>query len=234
MVGLKKKLSVFLTATLIATAMSGVACATTPGAVGDNIVVNGNLKEDAKGWNGLGTSGGRTSSWVDGVEGTNDGCLSIVYSEDATQNNGNPGFTQGIKLERDAWYVMSARVKIMDFDPSNPNTPKDKVAASIYMTDLPELTNEEKQWHAYAVVAQDTPIPVTEYEKDGKTMCSTEWTTVRGYYKYSGPESYDNANCNLQVRGSRDNNTKISYYVDDIEVYKIANPVANGGFEDTG
>ncbi|WP_249310590.1 SGNH/GDSL hydrolase family protein [Congzhengia minquanensis] len=234
MVGLKKKLSVFLTATLIATTVSGVACATTPGAMGDNIVVNGNFKEDAKGWNGLGTSGGRTSSWVDGVEGTNDGCLSIVYSEDATQNNGNPGFTQGIKLERDAWYVMSARVKIMDFDPSNSNTPKDKVAASIYMTDLPELTNEEKQWHAYAVVAQDTPIPVTEYEKDGKTMCSTEWTTVRGYYKYSGPESYDNANCNLQVRGSRDNNTKISYYVDDIEVYKIANPVANGGFEDTG
>ena len=235
MVGFRKKIAIFLSAALTAASMSGAVFAETSATAGENIVMNGSFDSDASGWNGLGTSGGRTTSWVDNVEGTTGGCLSVVYNPDvAGGNNGSPGFSQGIKLERDVWYVMSARVKIMDFDPANPETPKNNAAASIFLTNLPEITDEVQQYHAYATVAQDTPLPVTEYEADGKTMCSTEWTTIRGYFKYSGPETYENANCDIQIRGSRDNNNRISYYVDDVEVYKMADFIANGDFEDTG
>lgn len=232
---LSKKLSLFLAATLIAVMASGSVCAKTSDSVGENLVVNGSFTENASGWNGLGTAGGRVSSWADNVEGTEGGCLSVVYEEGATQNNGNPGFTQKVNMERDTWYVASFRVKIMDFDPNNANTPKNSVGMSLYLTDFDEMTNVEQGWHAYAVVAENTPLPVTEYvDGNGKTMCSTEWTTARGYFKYSGPEEYDNAACNIQVRAGKSTSNQFSYYVDDVEIYKIVNPIANGGFEDTG
>ena len=120
---------------------------------------------------------------------------------------------QAVTLERDTWYHFSAKYKAQDSASS----------ALFGMVTVKWMTNPGEAEYHYA-----TPL----YGSINKTS----WTTLEGYYKFSGIEksektgdSYDTINARIELRSGW-NSTPV--YLDDIEITKAAN-IANGDFEDS-
>lgn len=176
--------------------------------------------KDTKGWT-LANNANIQSSWNEnGTSGTG-GCVKTVYPSGTAYNNGYVGAYKKIEIRRDTWYELSAKVKLDNFEDSV-KTPKENAYATIFLTNMEGVDG-------YIKCISDTPIEVKQ-NNDG--TYDSEWTEIRGYFKFSGNENVKHITPRIQIRVGKDGqNTQFNYFIDDVNI-KEAGIVANGDFEE--